>query len=561
MLNGIFSKYAANKKIVYFLLILIPLLLFFRSLFYTFSPMDEQWLILTKQNVLKDWKNAGQLFSSPTGEIFYRPMLMLSFMLDMHTSGLNPLGYHLTNLVLHIFCVLLVYNFFIILNVNQTLSFLLSLVFCIHPVTLHAVVWVPGRNDLLLCLFLVLSLIGLVKYLQVKKMKYLLLHLICFVLTLFTKENAALLPFVYLGITYMFDSSLRKKAVLGVLWVVIPLGWYLLKKNIVDFPLQSTEGTAVTSLKTLKVLLIYFGKTSYPFSNLVMPTLANTSVIFGIITLVIFVLAIIKFGFIDRKTAWFGILFFLVLLILPAWFGAASSSGELYEHRLYVPLIGLLLAFSQLKIQPKSSVLNSILIFIVFFFSAFTIIRMPVYKDSPAFVKEALKACPDNYIFNSFQGEIYFAQKNYGEALKYFSRSIEINPNKIPLYERRAQIYLETGNPMGAINDLTFAYQKSKNPQILMKRFYLYQQLGDQAHATLDLNTLNQHYWAKIKQLTNAIKLSPSNGILYVNRAKVYMTLQMTNEALNDLQKACMLEPTNNDFRAYYNQLNVTLRH
>jgi hypothetical protein len=78
----------------------------------------------------------------------------LLFMFEAQVAKDNPLLYHITNILLHIGCSLLVYTLFQQLRFSKMLSALAALVFCVHPLHTSAVAWIPGRNDTLLTLFL-----------------------------------------------------------------------------------------------------------------------------------------------------------------------------------------------------------------------------------------------------------------------------------------------------------------------------------------------------------------------------------------------------------------------
>ena len=103
------------------------------------------------------------LFSSPPHTIFLgsRPVMFLSLALDYRIWGLNPAGFHLTNLLLHALNVLLVY--FLALRVTRggLWAPLAGLLFALHPVHSEAVASMLGRSDLLVT---ALSLVGLLAF-------------------------------------------------------------------------------------------------------------------------------------------------------------------------------------------------------------------------------------------------------------------------------------------------------------------------------------------------------------------------------------------------------------
>ena len=104
------APFINNKSKVYCALILLPLLVYMKSFWFDFSPMDEEWMINRNQGFLKEWGNIIASFKQPTGDIYYRPLLLISFIVDYHISAISPWMFHITNVVLHITCVLLVFK-------------------------------------------------------------------------------------------------------------------------------------------------------------------------------------------------------------------------------------------------------------------------------------------------------------------------------------------------------------------------------------------------------------------------------------------------------------------
>ena len=73
-------------------------------------------VVLIENNPLvKDWRHLPALFISdilpgPAAGTYYRPLQMLSYGLDYQLWGLDPFGFHLTNLALHALCAVLFYR-------------------------------------------------------------------------------------------------------------------------------------------------------------------------------------------------------------------------------------------------------------------------------------------------------------------------------------------------------------------------------------------------------------------------------------------------------------------
>ena len=97
---------------------------------------------------------------------YYRPLFMDSMILNywLADHGQELAKYHIVNLLLHLGSVFLLYGLFRKLAVKELHAFLLCLVFAVHPALSQAVAWIPGRNDLLLAIFVFSFLIYAINY-------------------------------------------------------------------------------------------------------------------------------------------------------------------------------------------------------------------------------------------------------------------------------------------------------------------------------------------------------------------------------------------------------------
>ena len=87
-----------------FLLPLLSLLLYLPALHHDFV-MDDRWLVV-ENPYIKDWHYLLQMLTQDAWNIwdhhnYWRPVFSISLALDYSLWGLNPLGFHLTNILLH----------------------------------------------------------------------------------------------------------------------------------------------------------------------------------------------------------------------------------------------------------------------------------------------------------------------------------------------------------------------------------------------------------------------------------------------------------------------------
>lgn len=125
----------------------------------------------------------------------YRPVRFLSLAIDHLFWGVEPMGYHLTNWLLHGLNVLLVLALVFRLTKSHFGAVCAALLWGLHPVHTDCVTYVAGRRDLLVAFFVILGLLVWPKkrgtHLALVRI---LLTVCCLGLAFFSKESGVVLP-------------------------------------------------------------------------------------------------------------------------------------------------------------------------------------------------------------------------------------------------------------------------------------------------------------------------------------------------------------------------------
>ncbi|NUO07246.1 MAG: hypothetical protein HUU08_00965 [Candidatus Brocadia sp.] len=118
---------------------------------------------ITNNYFIRDWGNFPALFTNDyfnsSGEVTYRPVVTLSYFIDYAIWRLNPIGFHLTNILLHAISAALVYLLVSTIARNSIVSFLTGILFAVHPILTEAVNGISCREDLLAAVFFLGSLL------------------------------------------------------------------------------------------------------------------------------------------------------------------------------------------------------------------------------------------------------------------------------------------------------------------------------------------------------------------------------------------------------------------
>ncbi len=118
-------------------------------------------LFLLTDNPLIQAPDGLSRFWCTTESQDYWPVTNTTLWLEWRLWGMNPAGYHLTNLILHIAASLLMWA--ILRKLSIPGAFLATLLFAVHPVNVESVAWISQRKNMLAMFFFLLSILWYLK--------------------------------------------------------------------------------------------------------------------------------------------------------------------------------------------------------------------------------------------------------------------------------------------------------------------------------------------------------------------------------------------------------------
>lgn len=274
-----------NNFLFLFFLLIVTFFIFFDTLNYDFIQNWDDNINITENTYIKDFSTQGiaTLFSKNT-PIAEPRLTLFTYMVQYHFWKLNPLPYHLFNLVLHLLNVILVFLLISKLFKKKDMALIAAALFAVHPMHVESVAWVTGRKDLLYTVFLILALLSYIKYLTEKKysLKIILLFLICITsyLSLLSKIQAITLPILL----FLIDFFYNRKVSIGMVYEKLFLSLLLLQ-------ILSMKITIIFGI-TLVFLLPFNNTETYIFQLLkkISNKLKTTIAIIILIAAIIFLL-------------------------------------------------------------------------------------------------------------------------------------------------------------------------------------------------------------------------------------------------------------------------------
>jgi len=335
---------------------------FWPSLQCQFLIADDQPYVLENAQV-KDgitWPNIAAAFTS-LGNSNWHPVTWLSHMLDCQMYGLNPKGHHFTNVLIHGCNVMLVFLVLRRLTGKMWLSWLVALLFGIHPLRVQSVTWISERKDVLSLFFWMLTIWAYACFAEAtdgreKKAKYFYgLTFLFLVLGLMSKTMLVTMPFVFLLLDYWPLNRWEKESAWKLVKEKLPFFLPIILVGILSYKAQQLGGMTVEMsglpfgyrIENAFVSYVrYLGKLFWPV-NLCLcyphpgkwpPLLAIGAV------LVIAIISVLMFAGRRRAPyAFVGWSWYLGTLV-PVIGVVQLGSQSMADRYTYIPIIGIMVA-------------------------------------------------------------------------------------------------------------------------------------------------------------------------------------------------------------------------
>jgi Tfp pilus assembly protein PilF len=164
----------------------------------------HQWGELPRLLLSQFWSEVGE------ASHYYRPLITLSFFLDLKVWGLHPFGFHLTNLLAHVAVILAVLAVARRATGSEMAAVIAALTFALQPLHSESVSFVSGRTDVLAALFFLLALLAYDRG-RDGRAGFTACSLGAYLLALLSKEVAITLPAVLVVWDWRVRDDLRAR--------------------------------------------------------------------------------------------------------------------------------------------------------------------------------------------------------------------------------------------------------------------------------------------------------------------------------------------------------------
>ncbi len=196
----------------------VTFFVFLPSLQNEFLNWDDNKLITDNYHIRSLDLNTVKWAFTNVGLTTWHPLVFISFAVDHAIWGLDSWGFHLTNNILHSLNALLVFMLvYWLVNIagrgneeegrNElalVTGVVTALLFGLHPMRVESVAWVTERKDVLYAFFYLLGILAYLGYAssERRRIRFYVVSVIFFVMSLMSKPMAVTLPAVLLILDY-----------------------------------------------------------------------------------------------------------------------------------------------------------------------------------------------------------------------------------------------------------------------------------------------------------------------------------------------------------------------
>jgi len=522
----------------------------------------------------------------------WHPLTWISHAIDYAIWGLNPLGHHLTSVILHAVNTFLVV--LLIMRLQETAKGTMpggreasvpnergmlitagvtGLLFGLHPVHVESVAWIAERKDLLCALFFLLSIAWYVKYAtalgsgpvdhpvrsRFVRKEY-LLSLCFFMLALMSKPMAVSLPVVLLLLDWYPLRRLHSGTTALTAFVEkLPFITFSLISSILTVLAQRAWGAIVEIqiiplssrlLVAAQSLLVYLGKMAvprdlvpyYPYPrNISFASLEFLPAIALVVGITLCCIIVSR-----RYKLWLTAWGYYVVTLLPVIGIVQVGSQSMADRYTYLPSLApfLIIAagtswgYEKMTSRARPSVMVTTLLLgagmvMLVSLSSLAIRQMQIWENGLSLWRYVIEKEPDKVsIAYTNLGSVYQKMGQFDKAMENFDKAITLDPNDNLAYINRGVIFDKAGQFDKAIESYGKAVQSNPGDyKAYFNRGLLFDRMGNIPEA--------------IEDFQRATRLNANDPRVHNNLGILYSKARMYDRSIAALNNAIALEPGN----------------
>jgi len=516
---------------------------------------------VTNNPCLRSLSGLTEIWREPAASPQYYPMVFTFFWIQFQLWGLNPFGYHLVNILLHIVNALLLWRCIDRLRIPG--AFWAACIFALHPVHVESVAWITELKNILSTTFYFLSFICYCRFSapegeettkETVTRYYYILSLLFFLLALFSKTVAGSLPAAIL-LVYWWKRGAFPKLELVRLLPFFTLAAYLgsrtayleihhVRASGPEWDFNFIERLLIAA----RAVWFYLGKLFWPRELIfTYPRWHINSDVWWHYLFPIGLLLLLTLLWLVRKRFGYGplaSLLFFVGTLFPA-LGFFNFYPMLYsfvaDHFQYLASAGIIILFCATVVHffPAETgtwfgARTIMFMVILVVLAILTRQQGTIYFDRMTLFNDVIAKNPSSWMAYNNRGADFYSRGKYEEALADFQKALDLNPNNAAAYNNRGMLHAHRHDTANAMLDINSALSiEPDRSDFLVNRGKLYRDMGmfDPALADFD----------------RALQLSPAYISGHLNRAIVYGMREEYDRAMADINEVLRLNPYDSD--------------
>jgi len=562
-----------RPTLVFSLLLFAAVLASYSSIIHNqFLDYDDNEYITNNAHVKAGltWANVQWAFST-SEEANWHPLTWLSHELDSELFGLNPVGHHVVNVLLHAVNAVLLFLLLQSATGFRWRSLMVAALFALHPINVESVAWAAERKNVLSMLFFLLALYAYGRYARRPGLGRYIAVAGFFVLSLLAKPQAITFPFLLLLWDYWpLDrigardmptqaGNAPRLPIARLLLEKLPLLFLSAASAVITMEAQKAGG-AVKDLARFSLPLRlettvisyarYLGKTFWP-TKLVLPyphplKLYPAWQVGAAVALLLLITAIVLCARDKRYLAvgWFWFLGSLVPMIGLVQVGEQAMA----DRYAYIPFLGLFLmtvwliadwtaAWNRTR-QIPARWLAIPAVCCLLALASLTYRQVGYLHDTEALWRRALALTQDNYIAQGALAGVLHKQGKTEEAIEHIRAALAIRPDDWPANLILAAYEQSQGDTAAATARYQMVALRASKPS---QRAAAYNDLGTAYRQTGDLLRAKEAF-------EQSLRLVPSQPMLMVTLGLIAQKNGDLPEAVRQYSSAFELQ--HSDVRA-----------
>ncbi len=511
------------------------------------------------------WSSKGTL---------YRPLTLVMFATEWQLAPDKPFVGHFINILFFAWTGWLLFQFLSLLygDKYRWLPLIVSLIFIAHPVHTEVVANIKSRDEIMAFFLGLGALYYLIKYIDTNKISLLVLSILLYGLSLFSKESAITWLGIFPLTIWIFRKEQIKKA-FYTLYFLIPTGLFLIiRSKVVGSSVEIDDVNILDNFFAQASGVKYYGSALYMvfryLKTLFLPTQLVSDLGFnqipltgfgnlGVLLIIALIIGSILFIIKNWKStqpnvAVYGILFFAITFSIYS--NLIVTIGSSYGERfLYIPSLGFALILGHMlywlaqklnkpfELKFSNPIFLGLLLLSVGY-SLKTIQRNKDWYDSATLYASDIPKSPNSAKLNYHHGLEVGKKGNdlkgqqqvtqYKKALGYFAKAVKINPKYSDAYALQGLYYFKLKDYDKAMAAYHLAIKNNANaPNAYNNMGIIYFQRGDIKNAE------------KVYKL--ALKYNPRFVDAYRNLGAVYGSTGRFAQAIEQFQKGLQYDPKN----------------